>query len=794
MNYQKVYMNQIHSSSLLCQLSAMWKNQLLCDAIIKTGQIITKAHRVVLVAACPMLQSMENAAAGSHLEVRLAADIKQESVNTFLQYLYEGFMMLTEDNVRDVEKVARLLQVDSVIKCVADFYKCMHAKTGIAFPGTQYKYNFNDLIEFRHVRVTDLQKTVHDGAAKRMSDFPRPGSPGSKRPRLNRGASPSDGTVIGSDKADDTASMSHSYMAGAPDPWDRVPKLGSGMGRQGATGKNSQPGVIEIVEESIELVQTEPPEKDSGQPSSSRSSQKTSSSISIAIASQYNTDPDLSIVTVPEKPSSATQPPGPISSSSTPQQGSITVSPLTVFQDSQHAQSSPSSSSSSRDLPGLASSSTTDRQTSFRQEQPFSGFSQKQDSENVFSSSKQHQQQPRTSDSQMTSTPQRTPFPVSITPSASQGKPFAAGSAMQAMVTSSPISVSQSSPAPSRPRPTPQPAMSMSVPDSSSLSMDVGPGGDDGKGKSTKIEIADSMQESTADLTPDLSIVKVEAALGDGETGGLDMHVDMAEQSIMQMQAGASHQEEFEEPSDAEIEEWAREEMSNEGANMSGDPNSSWYMGSYKDPKVKLETPEMSSFEVPPHYLQTQWSEDTFSSETPMASVVTTSPDTMMMTLTSCGPDMKCPECDFVTNKIYVMTRHRQSHSVLTFKCTKCPKSYTTKSQLDKHVRFKHTGQGHLVCDLCGRKYTSNTGLRMHKQSVHEQRYNYQCELCDKKFMHLSHYKGHVSSHYSVKSEVCSKCGKSFRFSQDLSRHTKLCGLGVGFSSKNRTSHNTSPQ
>ncbi|XP_060086412.1 zinc finger protein 37-like isoform X4 [Ylistrum balloti] len=724
MNYQKVYMNQIHSSSLLCQLSAMWKNQLLCDAIIKTGQIITKAHRVVLVAACPMLQSMENAAAGSHLEVRLAADIKQESVNTFLQYLYEGFMMLTEDNVRDVEKVARLLQVDSVIKCVADFYKCMHAKTGIAFPGTQYKYNFNDLIEFRHVRVTDLQKTVHDGAAKRMSDFPRPGSPGSKRPRLNRGASPSDGTVIGSDKADDTASMSHSYMAGAPDPWDRVPKLGSGMGRQGATGKNSQPGVIEIVEESIELVQTEPPEKDSGQPSSSRSSQKTSSSISIAIASQYNTDPDLSIVTVPEKPSSATQPPGPISSSSTPQQGSITVSPLTVFQDSQHAQSSPSSSSSSRDLPGLASSSTTDRQTSFRQEQPFSGFSQKQDSENVFSSSKQHQQQPRTSDSQMTSTPQRTPFPVSITPSASQGKPFAAGSAMQAMVTSSPISVSQSSPAPSRPRPTPQPAMSMSVPDSSSLSMDVGPGGDDGKGKSTKIEIADSMQESTADLTPDLSIVKVEAALGDGETGGLDMHVDMAEQSIMQMQAGASHQEEFEEPSDAEIEEWAREEMSNEGANMSGDPNSSWYMGSYKVADTSLDGQGSS---VSGQEAGSQ---------------------------TGLRLDFTCNICRFTSPSHDALQRHMKQHQLQV-----------------PHAQY----EAPFACESCGRTYRTKTGLKLHVNTKHKLEFRFTCEICNKGFNVLCNFRGHMASHNKTFLEKCEKCGSTFPHRENLTTHEKFC-------------------
>ncbi|XP_021368273.1 flocculation protein FLO11-like isoform X6 [Mizuhopecten yessoensis] len=748
MNYQKVYMNQIHSSSLLCQLSAMWKNQLLCDAIIKTGQVITKAHRVVLVAACPMLQSMENAAAGSHLEVRLAADIKQESVNTFLQYLYEGFMMLTEENVRDVEKVARLLQVDSVIKCVADFYKCMHTKTGIAFPGTQYKYNFNDLIEFRHVRVTELQKTVHDGAGKRSSDFHRPGSPGSKRPRLHRGGSPSDVTVIGSDKADDTASMSHSYMSGAPDPWDRVPKLGSGMSRQGATGRNSQPGVIEIIEESIELVQTEPPEKDSGQPSSSRSSQKPSSSISIAVASHYNTDPDLSIVNVSEKPLSATQPPGPSSSSSTPQHGSITVSPLTVFQDSQHTLSSPSSSSSSRDMPALAaSSSSTDRQTSFRQEQPFSGFSQRPESENVFSPSKQHQQQPRTSDSHMSSTPQRMPFPVSIAPSASLGKPFAAGSAMQAMVTSSPITVSHNSPVPSKPRPTPPPPLSMGVPDSSSLPMDAGQSGDESRGKSTKVEVADSMQESTADLTPDLSIVKVEAALGDGETGGLDMHVDMAEQSILQMQAGTSHHEEFEEPSDAEIEEWAREEMSNEGANMSGDPNSSWYMGSYKDFQVESLL-QGSVLENPVSLKGLNWAKQHLS-----------------------GADLDSPG-----NRRFKGPHPGEGEGDKTVKCGFCYMPRSGRESLREHIITHHGEEYQHICYDCGKAYRSMAGYQKHRKIYHgEGRNCVICQICGSVCANNSMLMNHMRSHTDVRPYMCKRCGRSYKYKSHLNEHERNC-------------------
>ncbi|XP_021368270.1 zinc finger protein 653-like isoform X3 [Mizuhopecten yessoensis] len=778
MNYQKVYMNQIHSSSLLCQLSAMWKNQLLCDAIIKTGQVITKAHRVVLVAACPMLQSMENAAAGSHLEVRLAADIKQESVNTFLQYLYEGFMMLTEENVRDVEKVARLLQVDSVIKCVADFYKCMHTKTGIAFPGTQYKYNFNDLIEFRHVRVTELQKTVHDGAGKRSSDFHRPGSPGSKRPRLHRGGSPSDVTVIGSDKADDTASMSHSYMSGAPDPWDRVPKLGSGMSRQGATGRNSQPGVIEIIEESIELVQTEPPEKDSGQPSSSRSSQKPSSSISIAVASHYNTDPDLSIVNVSEKPLSATQPPGPSSSSSTPQHGSITVSPLTVFQDSQHTLSSPSSSSSSRDMPALAaSSSSTDRQTSFRQEQPFSGFSQRPESENVFSPSKQHQQQPRTSDSHMSSTPQRMPFPVSIAPSASLGKPFAAGSAMQAMVTSSPITVSHNSPVPSKPRPTPPPPLSMGVPDSSSLPMDAGQSGDESRGKSTKVEVADSMQESTADLTPDLSIVKVEAALGDGETGGLDMHVDMAEQSILQMQAGTSHHEEFEEPSDAEIEEWAREEMSNEGANMSGDPNSSWYMGSYKGdagPPIKgtlldLRPSEAKSYAKSSVMSAPRNLDQSLSQGHGIAASQGQSQGLVNPTSQGQGNTTS----NLGQGPVFSSGHGHVGQNV--YGCGLCLVLCQGKEGLRDHVWSCHGTQYKYICYQCGKLFRSYHGHKKHDKLVHQGGVDCKtCQICGKVFIDNSSLKHHLHTHSDDRPFTCDRCGKSYKYATTLKEHVCL--------------------
>lgn len=42
MSYQKFYTNPIQSSSLLCQLASMWKSDIMCDAVIKTGNVNTK--------------------------------------------------------------------------------------------------------------------------------------------------------------------------------------------------------------------------------------------------------------------------------------------------------------------------------------------------------------------------------------------------------------------------------------------------------------------------------------------------------------------------------------------------------------------------------------------------------------------------------------------------------------------------------------------------------------------------------------------------------------------------------
>ncbi|KAK3101346.1 hypothetical protein FSP39_002872 [Pinctada imbricata] len=191
MNYQKVYMNQIYSSSLMGQVAQMWKDDILCDAVIKTGNVQTKAHRLVMIAACPVLQHMENASLGSHLEVRLSSEIKKDSVLAFLQYLYEGFMMLSEDNCKDIEKIGKLLHVDSVVKCCKDFFKCLSEKLGSSRSEKSSFRSSSEQPEFQHVRTSSLQKMVPENANKRAgSEESRPQSPMAKRKRTQRSVTP----------------------------------------------------------------------------------------------------------------------------------------------------------------------------------------------------------------------------------------------------------------------------------------------------------------------------------------------------------------------------------------------------------------------------------------------------------------------------------------------------------------------------------------------------------------------------------------------------------------------------
>ncbi|XP_052064832.1 uncharacterized protein LOC127704711 isoform X20 [Mytilus californianus] len=603
MNYQKVYMNHIHSSSLLCQLAQMWRSQLLCDALICTGNVVTKAHRVVLLAACPMLQSMENASIGTELEVRLAADIKQDAVTTFLQYLYEGFMLLTEENVKHVEKVARLLQVDSVIKCCSDFFKCLEKSTGKQH-NANYKFDKYDLLEFRHVRATGLQKTYHDRLMKRMSEAPRPSSPtGGKRQRLHpRPSSPP--TDFMSQRADDAASMTQSYMTGNPS--------GAGSVRSGASSQSSRsgsPSVVEIIEDSLELIQRE--KSGPGQPEPSRLAQQKTS---ISVASHISNTKDTRVINIaddsgggrtrvtdsfsdrvqniPSSPQQSSQPQMPVSPKISfrdthPPQNIQHPSPTSFIQRTPNQMSftsqpppPPLQQAGTLNIAPLSQTFSQDRFQQRPQEQQSSQSRPPPMSTDMFMESV------KTSQSFITSTPQQRTHPSY--PPISGAKPsFAIGSAAQAGAPpQSPSFQSQS---------TSQQQESTGMADK----------GEKREGESSRPPEGHDPGPEGNDDTPDLAIVKIEK-VGEDETGGLLLQVDSGQGDAAHRHGQLSMEEEQEYDESDLTGDWSQEDISNEGSFQSShmdDPTGAMYMGPTSDYSLRLEHQSRRSRNYDPLYL-----------------------------------------------------------------------------------------------------------------------------------------------------------------------------------------------
>ncbi|XP_033752939.1 uncharacterized protein LOC117336489 isoform X10 [Pecten maximus] len=800
MNYQKFYTNGIHSSSLLCQLATMWKSQTLCDAIIKTGNINTKAHRLVLVAACPMLQSMDNASIGSHLEVRLASEIKQDSVNMFLQYLYEGFMMLTEDNHKDIEKIARLLQVDSVIKCCADFCKSLHEKTGLSvYSAGQYKYSSHDMLEFKHVRVSGIQKTVQDTMMKRHSDFQRPNSPGSKRPRMHRPGSPSDGP-----RGDNM--YGHSSHSDS----DRVPRLGLGS-FPGAAGRNLQPGVVEVIEDSLELVQTEPVERDpvTGRPIDSRPPvQKT---VAISVASQVTGgDPDLQIVNVSgmkDSTLSRTQMSTATHTTSTPiardSRGPSSHSSFSSQQSSQSMRNDipmPSSSrvSSDRTMPQMPRSDiqrSMQNQFELQQQQQKQSTSQypsipqalidmdfsaaKQKSSDVFPTSLQ-----KATDSFPTSLPKPSDvtFPgmsMSSQPNSTQvaqSKPFAAGSAGQANQ-SVPVHINTSSSS-SSPI-TSLPPVSPIIPDTSfSLSASSPKTSQPSTSRSESLERPGSSERlkeerpPQVDLVgPDISIVKIESTDKD-ETGALDMYVDTGDDGEVHPHGMEGDGDQTYEGSDYDVEEPPGEmEGSNEGSNLSGDQNA-WYLNTMKGPahstwdsQVDLS---MTSVDL------------SLTSEQDQSQLTTETGSGNEQLGSDAGKGIVPFDLSLATaQRSHVRFRgfHRPSMSTSLKRQTKCKQCgifLKNQKEKDKHDLEKHSSDLVAFCMECNKGFRSAWGYEVHQKIHQSMQGNPQCPMCahcGKYFQTFAHLQRHMRSHSSEKPFTCNACGRSYKYKTALSTH-----------------------
>ena len=135
--------------------------------------------------------------------------------------------------------------------------------------------------------------------------------------------------------------------------------------------------------------------------------------------------------------------------------------------------------------------------------------------------------------------------------------------------------------------------------------------------------------------------------------------------------------------------------------------------------------------------------------------------------------------------------------------CALCPKSFSSKAHLNRHIATKHTDAVTLsdavsdtlanikkndnwetegsdaegqtfACELCGKNFPSLKKLEWHGDQVHVSGKKYKCTKCEKSFLTGLKLNKHMRSHTGSGEHECEVCQKRFPSSSSLILHRNI--------------------
>jgi KRAB domain-containing zinc finger protein len=143
------------------------------------------------------------------------------------------------------------------------------------------------------------------------------------------------------------------------------------------------------------------------------------------------------------------------------------------------------------------------------------------------------------------------------------------------------------------------------------------------------------------------------------------------------------------------------------------------------------------------------------------------------------GPSQKCSECDFVCPHrkgliVHIARKHGGSWPET---CPDCSKGFANKSELDIHIRVKHTPdelkpEASFKCQDCGAQFREKSHFRTHVRTIHERKHLKVCDVCGKVINGLKLLKDHMKIHTEEKNFACEFCDKRFVRRDALRVHT----------------------
>ena len=162
----------------------------------------------------------------------------------------------------------------------------------------------------------------------------------------------------------------------------------------------------------------------------------------------------------------------------------------------------------------------------------------------------------------------------------------------------------------------------------------------------------------------------------------------------------------------------------------------------------------------------------------------------------------KCNVCSKEYNRKYMKIHKRTVHNLSKFLCRKCRRDFFNKTNLDNHVKLKHTytksilctfqdcdslfkfesemvnhRKRHqdvkpLLCNMCDKSFKYSSGLN-HHILVHTGERPHKCQLCSFDCRDPGVLRRHQYTHSSKKLFDCESCGKAFKDKGEMRRHKK---------------------
>ncbi|XP_055628576.1 zinc finger protein 782-like [Toxorhynchites rutilus septentrionalis] len=135
------------------------------------------------------------------------------------------------------------------------------------------------------------------------------------------------------------------------------------------------------------------------------------------------------------------------------------------------------------------------------------------------------------------------------------------------------------------------------------------------------------------------------------------------------------------------------------------------------------------------------------------------------------GPH-SCPHCSKAFGELGILRKHLQSHSdERPYSCPQCPKAFKLAATLKEHIRT-HMGKKPFKCEKCEKTFGLLCKLKLHF-FTHTGERPFSCPHCPKTFSHPTTLQRHIRIHTGERPYCCPHCPNAFRDSTVLQKHIR---------------------